>query len=78
MSIESTDRIVEIQAAGGIRSVPARVWEGKTERGVPVAVLVTQVAAHLESDQSEFEADLAETRPPSPHAIEAFPLRLIL
>jgi len=78
ITIESTDRVVEIQPAGGIRSVPARVWEGETEKGVPVAVLVTRIAAHLEHDQSEFQADLRETRPPTSHAIEAFPMRLIL
>ncbi len=76
MTIESTDRLVEVRVAGA--SVPARVWEGHTERGVPVAVLVTRVAAHLDSNQAEFEKDLKETRPPSTHAIEAFPMRLIL
>ena len=76
ITIESTDRLVEIQHGGA--TVPARVWEGKTERGVPIAVLITRIAAHLESDQAEFEQDLKETRQPSAHAIEAFPMRLIL
>jgi len=76
MTIESTDHVVEILHKGAV--VPARVWEGKTERGAPVAVLVTRIAAHLDSDQAEFEQDLKETRPPSPQAIEAFPMRLIL
>ncbi|HEV2036917.1 MAG TPA: hypothetical protein VGU71_22425 [Candidatus Dormibacteraeota bacterium] len=76
ITIESTDRVVELQVHGV--QVPARVWEGKTERGAPVAVLVTRIAAHLEDDQADFERDLKETRPPSTHAVEAFPLRLIL
>lgn len=76
MTIESTDRLVEVVAQGV--PVPARVWEGKTERGVPVAVLVSRIAAHLEANQAEFEADLRETRAPSRDAIEAFPLRLLL
>jgi len=76
MTIESTDRVVELFVAGS--PVPARVWEGQTERGVRVAVLVTRIAAHLESDQAEFERDLKETRAPSGHAIQAFPMRLLL
>ena len=78
ITIESTDRVVEIHMANNARDVPARVWEGKTEKGVPVAVLVTRIAAHIDHDQSEFEADLKETRPPTTHALEAFPMRLIL
>lgn len=74
ITIESTDRVVQVSAGAGER-VPARVWEGHTERGVPVA---TRIAAHLDSNQEEFEQDLKETRPPSNHAIEAFPMRLIL
>ena len=76
MTIESTERVIVIQAQGV--AVPARVWEGHTEKGVPVAVLVTRIAAHAEHDQAEFEQDLKETRTPSSHAIEAFPMRLIL
>lgn len=79
ITIESTDRVVTIVPGGvDVGGVPARVWEGHTEKGVPVAVLVTRISAHLEHDQSEFESDLKETRPPSPHAVEAFPMRLIL
>ncbi len=76
VTIESTDRVVGVVIRGV--SVPARVWEGKTEKGIPVAVLVTRIAAHLEDDQAEFEHDLKETRAPSRHAIEAFPMRLVL
>jgi len=78
ITIESTDRVIVIQTGPGGPEVPARVWEGRTERGVPVAVLVTRIAAYLEHDQSEFESDLRETRPPSRHALEAFPMRLVL
>jgi hypothetical protein len=80
ITIESTDRIVHVVAGGAAGPhVPARVWEGLTSKGVPVAVLVTRIATHIEHDQAEFEADLKETpRPASAHAIEAFPMRLIL
>jgi len=78
MTIESTSRVVYIETPRGNGSVPARVWEGQTEEGVPVAVLVTRVAAHRDADQSEFQAGLSETQAPSSHAVEAFPLRLVL
>lgn len=77
MTIESTDRLVEIQTGRG-DTVPARLWEGQTANGVPVAVLVTRIAAHLEHNQAEFEADLKETRPPTKDAVDVFPMRLLL
>ena len=76
ITVESTSRVIDIVGPAG--TVPARVWEGQSERGVPVAVLITRIAAHLESDQEEFQQDLKETQAPSPHAVEAFPMRLIL
>ncbi len=76
ITIESTDRVVELISNGV--SVPGRVWEGRTERGVPVIAVITRIAAHLEDDQAEFEHDLRETRSPSPAAIAAIPLRLTL
>jgi len=77
ITIESTDRVVQLATLAG-PDIPARVWEGKTEKGVRVAVLITRIAAHVEDDQAEFEADLKETRPPSGHAVLAFPMRLLL
>jgi hypothetical protein len=72
MTIESTTRIVK--ANGGI---DCRVWEGVTERGVAVVVLVARIAVKEGQDVCEFEAELKETRAPSRDA-EAFPLRMIL
>lgn len=71
MTISSTTRVVE--ASG----VSCRVWEGTTERGIKVQVLIPRVAALLDQDLSEFEAELEERRPPSAE-VQAWPLRMIL
>jgi hypothetical protein len=62
ISIESTSKTVEING------VPARVWEGKSERGVPVICFVTRIAVDRGGDCAQFEAELTEHRPPSPAA----------
>ena len=72
MMIESTTRIVK--ANGGI---DCRVWEGVTERGVAVVVLVARIAVKEGQDVSQFEAELKEARAPSKDA-EVYPLRMVL
>lgn len=69
--IESTSKIVDLNG------VPARVWEGKTESGIPVQCFVTRIAVAIEDDQAEFERDLEEQRAPSPE-VQAWPMRLVL
>lgn len=75
--IESTTRMTTIAVPGG-GEIPARVWEGKTESGIPVVCLVTRVAVHKDQDTAQFERELAEQRPPSQAGIDAIPLRMIL
>jgi len=74
IAIESTDRIVEINAGGG--RVPARVWEGKTESGIRVQCLVTRIGAPAGEDLEQFERELKECAPPA--AEQMFPPRLVL
>jgi hypothetical protein len=69
--MESTTRIVN---ASGI---DCRVWEGTTERGIKVQVLVPRVAALIGQDLSQFEEELKEQKPPSAD-VQAFPMRMIL
>jgi len=71
ITIENTTKVVHVDG------VPARVWEGRTESGVPVIVFVTRIAAERTEDLAEFERDLAEQRTPSA-AVEAWPARMIL
>ncbi len=67
----STSKIVELNG------VPARVWEGTTASGIPVHAFITRVAVDREADNSQFEAELKETRAPSAD-VAAYPLRMVL
>jgi hypothetical protein len=59
IAIESTTKIVTLNG------VPARVWEGETESGVPVVCFITRIAVEKSFDSSEFDAELQEHRHPS-------------
>ncbi len=76
ITIESTDRIVTARLPGGMDEVPARVWEGSTESGIPVQCLVTRICAPASENLEQFQKELQECRPPS--AVQTFPLRMIL
>ena len=69
-TLESTSKLVTVDG------VPARVWEGRTERGQRIAAFITRVTP-VDGDPAEFERDLLEVSPPSAE-LEAFPARLIL
>jgi hypothetical protein len=76
VTLESTSKIVELETPQG--TVPARIWEGHTETGIPVHAYITRIAAPAEGvDLAQFERELSETRSPSA-AVQAIPLRLIL
>ena len=85
VTIESTEKIVELEVRNGSRvaSIPARIWEGHTESGIPVHVFVTRISPTIEDipvnrDKfGEFERELKEQRKPSV-SMAAIPLRLIL
>ena len=80
VTLESTSKIVElttrVNALGGT-FVPARIWEGHTESGIPVHCYVTRIAVANDQNHAQFEAELRECRAPSPD-VAAIPLRLIL
>jgi len=59
-----------------LNGVPARIWEGTTERGVPIACFITRVAVQKDADTEQFEAELREEEPPKP--VTSWPLRMIL
>jgi hypothetical protein len=67
------------EAVNGI-SVPARVWEGKTESGIYVVGLITRIAHHKRDDAhaQQFAEELQACADPSADAMQAFPARLIL
>ena len=71
ITIESTPKIVHING------VPARVWQGETESGIPVHCFVTRIAPPADADCTEFDRELKEHAAPRAE-VEAYPLRLIL
>jgi hypothetical protein len=75
ITLESTSRIVQIQTEAG--QVPAGIWEGATDKGIPVVAMITRIAVARSDDASAFERELDEARAPSP-AAQAFPIRLVL
>ena len=71
ITIEPTTKIVHLNG------LPARVWEGVTDKGVPMHCFITRVAVKNGLDASEFERDLEEQRQPSVD-VAAIPLRMVL
>lgn len=72
ITVHSTDEIVQVNG------VPARIWEGQTERGVKVQCMITRIAVHNSEDSSQFDAELKEQSVPLAATTRAFPLRMIL
>jgi hypothetical protein len=80
--IESTSKIVRLVV--GDREVPARVWQGETDGGIPVQCFITRIAPEIpKSDPNideltaEFERDLRRVEDPRP-TVEAIPLRFFI
>lgn len=71
ITLESTTKMVEVNG------VPARIWEGTTESGIPIHAYITRVAVETNQNQAEFERELNQHRAPSP-AVQAISLRLVL
>lgn len=80
VTLHSTDKIVEFIVDGV--GVPARVWEGRTERGTPVHAFITRICPTIEIPlpahvEAEFERDLEEQTPPTA-LVASIPLRMAL
>jgi hypothetical protein len=69
--IESTTKMVTLNG------VPARIWEGKTDSGIPCHAYITRIAVDRGEDSREFDAELQEHRAPSAD-IEDIPTCLII
>lgn len=74
VTLWNTTKIVEVEINGAV--VPARIWEGETESGIPVHAYITRIAVDRSADTRQFEAELSEVASPS-LAIRALPLRLV-
>lgn len=82
ITIESTTKIVELLSDGA--RVPARVWQGQTESGIPVQCFITRIAPEIpRSDPRideltlQFDHELRRQAEPRP-TVEAIPLRMII
>ncbi len=71
LTAESTEKIVQLNG------IPARVWEAKTEAGIPCFLFVTRIAVKDAADTDQFDRELQEHRAPSVEA-QAFPMRMLL
>jgi hypothetical protein len=82
ITITSTTHLATLQMQMNGAEVPARLWEGQTDSGIPVHCYITRIAVHesLLHDMAvarQFETELQEQRKPS-FEVAAIPLRLIL
>ena len=83
ITIESTPKLVSLQTADGAW-MPARVWQGETESGIPVQVFVTRIAPEIPTSDprideltAEFERELQRQADPRP-TVAVIPLRFII
>ena len=74
ITLESTSKIVELSTPKG--SMPARIWQGFTDKGIPVHAYITRIGVDHNADQTEFERDLQATAAPRPE-LDAIPARLV-
>jgi hypothetical protein len=71
ITIEPTTKMVQING------IPARIWEGVSDSGIPVHCYVTRIAVPKDMDCAQFDRELSEQRAPSAE-VEAIPLRVVL
>jgi hypothetical protein len=70
VTLESTSKIVTLATPDG--SVPVRVWEGRTDRGVDVVAYVSEIRSlHLNQDWmlKDEQGDELAHREPSPEVL---------
>jgi acyl-CoA hydrolase len=74
ITMQNTTKVVEFNG------VPARVWEGETDKGVKVHCYVTRVAVD-ENERpdilTDFQRELKECNKPSAE-VESIPARMVL
>ncbi len=85
ITVESTGKLVQFEvgtASGDSVVVPARIWEGFTDDGIPVHCYITRICPTIAEPvppiiAAKFAKDLQECVPPSA-AVRSIPLRMIL
>ncbi len=61
-----------------VDGIPARLWEGHTETGIPCHAYITRIAVDKDENLDQFVDELQECRPPRNPDLDAIPNRLIL
>lgn len=82
VTLENTDKIVTLAING--KEVPARIWQGESESGIPVHAFITRIVPEIhETDPNidalteEFERELKRTAD-ARAVTQSIPLHLIL
>lgn len=75
VTLHSTTKIVKLVIHG--REVPARIWEGETDSGIPCHAYITRIAVADGLDTTQFDRELLEQSRPTA-AIAAIPARLVI
>lgn len=86
ITLESTTTVIQLQPNGGGKSIPARLWQGKTDKGVPCHAFIPAITPTIPRDRlnaevlQEFERDLTDidghVRPAE--ALQGIPLRFLI
>ena len=74
--ITSTDQIVEMKDPKG-RPYMARVWEGLSDSGVEFTAYIPMVQVARNADNSVFERELQEHKPPTADTMRAIDMRMV-
>lgn len=57
ITLKPTRKIIKFIVNGA--EIPARIWEGETEKGVACHAYITRIAVGTKEDASEYAADAA-------------------
>jgi len=71
VTLVSTLKIVELNG------IATRIWEGRTEAGVPVHAFIPRLGVAKDADQETFRRELQAVSSPS-EAIAALPSKMVL
>jgi hypothetical protein len=80
LTLEPTDKLVELVDRNTGCATQARLWQGQDDHGVPVLAYICRVSAPLHlapADVARFEASLKSVAPMRAD-VASIPLRLIL
>lgn len=82
VTITNTHKIVQLETSSG--TVPARVWQGETEDGIPVHCFITRIVPEIHENDPQidvltrgFEEELQRCEKPRV-ALDYIPLRFFI